>query len=129
MKHVVIRFVGIMLCLLSFNAIAQQSGGGSSELKNTCEVSGGTYTESSRGWACCWANWGCYGCLDGLCKVKCYTRRCRIVNYGTPRPSASTQEVEGLAPKGMKAPIIPKPKTAPKQEAPSAATSNKPISQ
>lgn len=103
------KLIGIILCLLSFNVFAQQSGGGSSELKNTCEVSGGTYTDSSRGWACCWADWGCYGCLDGLCKVKCYTRRCTRVNYGT-RPASNTQAVEGLAPKGMKAPIVPKPK-------------------
>jgi hypothetical protein len=44
---IAIRLIGIMLCLLAFNVFAQQSGGGGSELKNTCEVSGGTYTESS----------------------------------------------------------------------------------
>ena len=121
----IIRLTMMMLRLMSFNVYAQQAGGGGAEIKNTCEVSGGTYTESTRGWACCWADWGCYGCLDGLCKVKCYTRRCRMVNYGTSRPSSSTQAIDGLAPAGMKPPIIPKPKTAPKHEAPSTATSNK----
>lgn len=109
------RLIGVVFCLLSFNVFAQQSGGGSGELKNTCEVSGGTYTQSTSGWACCWANWGCYGCINGICKVKCHTQRCKRLNYGTPRPSSSTQEVDGLAPKGMKAPIAPLPK-APKAD-------------
>lgn len=108
-----ISVIGAILLSLSFTTYAQQSGGGG-DIENTCAVSGGTWTGSEGGnWACCWADWGCYGCVDGICKIKCHNQRCRDAN-GITRPSASTIGVDGLAPKGMKAPVIPKPKVTPK---------------
>lgn len=116
-------FLFIALTTFSLSAFAQQSGGGGSDgVKNTCEVSGGTFTGSESGnWACCWADWGCYGCVDGNCKIKCYNERCRKAN-GISRASANEQAVDGLAPKGMKAPIAPKKSKTLKQEADSHNT-------
>lgn len=99
---------------LSFPVVAQQSsGGGNGGLKDTCEISGGQWTGSESGnWACCWADWGCYGCVDGNCKIKCTTERCRKAN-SVRTLGADLIIIKGLAPAGMKAPIIPKkPKAA-----------------
>lgn len=107
-----IALLGILLFSLTFTAFAQQSGD-NSDVKNTCEVSGGTWTESGSGnWACCWADWGCYGCVDGVCKIKCYNQRCRDANNirATDTPRKNCQRIEGLAPAGSMAPIVPKPK-------------------
>jgi len=90
---------------LSLTAIAQQTSN-NSEVKNTCEVSGGTFTESASGWACCWSDWGCYGCVNSICKIKCHNERCRKAN-GLNRLAPGEQRVKGLAPAGMKAPIAP----------------------
>ncbi|STX44752.1 acetyltransferase [Legionella donaldsonii] len=95
---------------LSFNALAQQSGGsgGGEDLKGVCELSGGNWTGSETGnWACCWPDWGCYGCVDGNCKIKCHTQRCKDAN-GVGRPSTNEILLQGIAPAGMKAPIVPK---------------------
>lgn len=116
-----ISIIGLVLCIFSFPVFAQQSGD-NSEVKNTCEVSGGTWTESSNGnWACCWADWGCYGCVNGVCTIKCYNQRCRDANKirANDTPPKRYQRIEGLAPAGSLAPIAPKPK---KLKAP--ATSN-----
>lgn len=81
------------------------------DAKNTCEVSGGTWTESGNGnWACCWADWGCYGCVNNICKMKCYNQRCRDANKirATDTPRKNYQRIEGLVPAGSLAPIIPK---------------------
>lgn len=93
---------------LSCNAIAQQtSNEGSGGMKNACEVSGGTFTGSEGGnWACCWSDWGCYGCVDSHCKIKCHNDRCRKAN-GVSRSVSNASPVSGLAPTGMKAPIAP----------------------
>lgn len=108
-----ISVLGLLLLTLSFSSFAQQSGD-NSDVKNTCEVSGGTWTESGSGnWACCWADWGCYGCVDGVCKIKCYNQRCRDANKirANDTPGKNYQRIDGLAPVGKLAPIAPKPKT------------------
>lgn len=97
----------IIMSMFSVSVYAQQSDdmGG---LENTCSISGGTWTSTSGGnWACCWADWGCYGCVDSVCKIKCTTQRCRDAN-GVSRPSRKFTAVEGLAPKGMKDPVVPR---------------------
>lgn len=79
---------------------------------NTCDVSGGRWVGSETGrWACCWADWGCYGCLNGICKMKCETQRCKDDN-AQKRPGQDERAIEGLAPIGEMAPIIPE-KNAP----------------
>lgn len=92
----------MLLVGLSLTAFAKQNN---SDVKNTCEVSGGQWTESASGWACCWADWGCYGCVNNVCKMKCYNERCRKAN-GTVRPDEGVKPVKGLAPAGGKDPII-----------------------
>lgn len=102
-----------LFLICSYSAFAQQTSV-LDELKNTCEVSGGTWTESSGGnWACCWSDWGCYGCVDGVCKIKCYNQRCRDANKVRVNdiPGKNYQRIEGLAPPGSLAPIVPKLKT------------------
>jgi hypothetical protein len=102
----------LAILLFSFTAFAQQSGD-NSDVKNTCEVSGGTWTESGGGnWACCWADWGCYGCVGGVCKIKCYNQRCRDANKirATQTPGKNYLRIEGLSPAGSMSPIVPKPK-------------------
>jgi hypothetical protein len=110
MRQIVIRFIFVMLLGLSFNAFAQQSNGGGSGggMKDACEISGGTFTGSESGnWACCWSDWGCYGCVDGNCKMNCKTKRCRKAN-AMSQAGTGQQAVTGLAPSGMKAPVVPK---------------------
>lgn len=112
MKHL-ISTMTIILFILPFSLQAQQSGD-LGDLKNTCEVSGGSWTESGAGnWACCWSDWGCYGCVGGICKIKCHNQRCRDANsvrQGEPS-SPKTHAVPGLAPAGSIAPIVPKLKS------------------
>src|SRR5262245_7184357 len=105
----VIAVIVFSLCLPMHMAFGQQTsgGGGTDEVKNTCEVSGGVFTSSASGWACCWADWGCYGCVDGKCKMKCHTRKCRKANRQS-KLGPDSQAVEGLAPQGNPAPIAPK---------------------
>ncbi|CAM2917862.1 acetyltransferase [Legionella steigerwaltii] len=102
---------------LSFNAAAAPSGGGGGGgLKDSCEMSGGTFTGSEGGdWACCWSNWGCYGCIGGNCKIKCNTDKCRKANGVGSKVTSGLAPVNGLAPAGMKAPIVPKAPTKIKQ--------------
>ena len=114
MKKWISLFV-IIMSMFSVSVYAQQSDdmGG---LENTCSISGGTWTSTAGGnWACCWADWGCYGCVDGVCKIKCTTPRCRKAN-SIARPGRKFERVEGLAPAGSKGPVVPKalikPKTA-----------------
>ncbi|MDX1901260.1 MAG: hypothetical protein SFW66_04530 [Gammaproteobacteria bacterium] len=109
MKKIGIILLVLITSFFTLNAMATQNNGGdSSGVKNTCEISGGTFTGSESGnWACCWADWGCYGCVDGNCKIKCHTRRCRKAN-GIAASSSTNTTIPGLAPKGMKAPIIPR---------------------
>ncbi|WP_156812329.1 hypothetical protein [Legionella tunisiensis] len=110
MHRLFITFILIISSNLSFNALAQQSGGsgGGDDLKGVCELSGGSWTGSETGnWACCWPDWGCYGCVDDNCKIKCNTQRCKDAN-GIGRPSAHEILLQGIAPAGMKAPIVPK---------------------
>ena len=104
-----IRSMAVLLfgICLSFNVLARQSGGGSGDdLGSVCDLSGGTYTESASGWACCWSDWGCYGCTSGECKIKCHTQRCKDAN-GQARPGVGLKAIDGLASPGMKAPIVP----------------------
>jgi len=108
MLRLLTNYFLIFIFAFSLNAFAQQSGGGGNDLKDTCEISGGTWTGSSGGnWACCWADWGCYGCVDGNCKIKCTTPQCRKAN-GMGKVNSNEQRVQGLAPAGMKSPIVPR---------------------
>jgi hypothetical protein len=104
-------FMLIFLITLSFNTYARQSGGGSGDdLKGVCELAGGSWhgSESSGSWACCWADWGCYGCINKICKMTCRTDRCRKANAMSSRVNKNDTRVKGLAPAGMKAPVVPK---------------------
>lgn len=103
-----IRIIFISLILIfgfSLSAFAQQTNN-NADVKNTCEVSGGTWHESASGWACCWSDWGCYGCTNGICKIKCHNARCRRAN-GLSRVAPGQQRINGLAPAGMADPIVP----------------------
>lgn len=104
-----ISVITMILLILSLSSHAQQSGD-LGDLKNTCEVSGGSWTESGGGnWACCWSDWGCYGCVSGICKIKCHNQRCRDANsvrQGESTPPR-THAVKGLAPAGSLAPVVP----------------------
>lgn len=105
-------FILLILFALSVNtAFARQSGGGGpgdEGLKGVCELAGGSWhgSESSGSWACCWADWGCYGCINNVCKMTCRTERCRKANTASRVQKGDTR-IKGLAPAGMKAPIVP----------------------
>lgn len=104
--------LGSYFFIFSLPVFAQQTHN-LDELKNTCEVSGGTWTETGSGnWACCWSDWGCYGCANNVCKINCYNQRCRDANKirANDRPPKNYQRIPGLAPAGKLAPIAPKPK-------------------
>ncbi|KTC86987.1 hypothetical protein [Legionella brunensis] len=108
MSKFFIIFVMLIGYVLAPSAIARQSGGSGEDLKGVCELSGGRWVGSEGGnWACCWANWGCYGCVDGVCKMKCDTQRCRKANSAA-RPGTGEITIKGLAPANNKAPIVPK---------------------
>ncbi len=113
MRRIILNCLFLLILALPFSVNAQQNNGGSSDgVKNTCEVSGGTFTGSEGGnWACCWSDWGCYGCVDGNCKMQCRTTRCRKANAAA-RPS-NAQPVRGLSPTGAKPPVAPLPKVTP----------------
>lgn len=121
MKRIISIFI-LLAFLFPLNSQAQANV--MDELKNTCEVSGGTWTESGGGnWACCWSDWGCYGCVGGVCKIKCHNQRCRDANQIRPGNSTPTNPklhaIEGLAPAGSMAPVIPTSKL-PKVKQPGA---------
>ncbi|KTD20978.1 acetyltransferase [Legionella lansingensis] len=99
-------FLFVVLFGLSFNLCARQQGGGD-DLKGVCELAGGTWTGNEGGnWACCWADWGCYGCYNGVCKMQCRTKRCRDANrMRAAKPG--TKSLKELAPAGKIAPIVP----------------------
>lgn len=106
MNRIGMVFLFLFTFGFSFNLYAQQSGGGD-DLKGVCELAGGTWTGSESGnWACCWSNWGCYGCVNGACKMQCRTQRCKDANK-IRKPGSGTKQVKGLAPAGLKAPIAP----------------------
>lgn len=114
------RILAILLFTIGIgftsSVTAQQSGGGIEGLDGVCSMSGGEWTSTSSGnWACCWADWGCYGCVNGVCKIKCTTQRCRKAN-AIGKAQKDEAKVKGLAPKGMKAPIAPKKSNAPTQQ-------------
>lgn len=101
---------GLLLSLcLPLQSLAKQNsgGGGGEDLKGVCELSGGEWHGSeSSNWACCWPDWGCYGCVNGHCKMKCDTQRCKDAN-STLNPGAGQIKLKQIAPGGMLAPIIP----------------------
>ncbi|CEK09349.1 hypothetical protein [Legionella hackeliae] len=111
------KFFVIAILLMSWafapNALSRQSGGSGEDLKGVCELSGGRWVGSEGGnWACCWADWGCYGCVDSVCKMKCDTQRCKKAN-GMARPSSTDLIIiKGLAPANSKSPIVPKKNAA-----------------
>ena len=107
MNRYIIILISLLFCGATFNAFARPASGGSGGVKDTCEISGGTFTGSEGGnWACCWSNWGCYGCVDGNCKIKCHTSRCRKENSAR-KINEGESIVKGLALPGMKAPVAP----------------------
>lgn len=94
---------------------AQDTGGGSnSDMKSVCELAGGSFTGGTEGsWACCWDNWGCAGCQQGVCKVKCETQRCRKAN-GQARLQSRNTRIQGFKKFGI-APVVPKLSAKPKE--------------
>lgn len=96
----------LTLGLFMQNALAQQTDEG---LDQVCDLSGGSWHTSASGWACCWNNWGCYGCTSGNCLMNCKTPKCRKAN-AMNTVTSGYKEIPGLAPNAMKAPIIPSPK-------------------
>lgn len=89
---------------LSFqNALAQNNDEG---LDEVCGLTQGSWHTSASGWACCWSNWGCYGCTNGNCLMNCRTPKCKKAN-GMSRAPSGRMAVPELAPFGMKAPIVP----------------------
>lgn len=106
MKHITL-LIGVLISLcLPINSLAAQNNGGE-DLKGVCELSGGEWHGSeSSNWACCWPDWGCYGCVDSHCKMKCDTARCKKAN-ATLNPGSGLIKLKQLAPGGMLAPIIP----------------------
>lgn len=113
MKRLILS--SILFFILPLSTFAAPSSGGSGGLQDACEISGGTFTGSESGnWACCWPDWGCYGCVDNNCKIKCNTARCRDANgqaavntNGKTVPGTKVSSVKGLAPKGMRNPVVP----------------------
>jgi hypothetical protein len=109
-KLLTLIFISI-LSLFSQNIYAQQNN--DEGLDQVCGLASGKWHTSASGWACCWSNWGCYGCTGGNCVMKCDTTRCRKAN-GMSRIVGEGKrefvELNDLAPQGKKAPIIPKPK-------------------
>lgn len=103
------KWILSIFALISFNVFAAPSGGtDSTGVKNTCEISGGTFTGSESGnWACCWSNWGCYGCHSGNCGMTCRTQKCRDANAAKVNGSSSGVKIKGLAPANMNAPYVP----------------------
>lgn len=105
--------VSVVFFLFIGSVSAQQSGGGD-DLKGVCELSGGEWTGVESGnWACCWPQWGCYGCVSGQCKMKCNTQRCRRANgmlSGTGTDTTGTIKLKAIVPAGSIAPVVPKPK-------------------
>ncbi|WP_367607435.1 acetyltransferase [Legionella sp. W05-934-2] len=74
-------FVFLFILLSNPLYSAPNTGGTNSDMKGVCELAGGTFTSTVEGtWACCWDNWGCYGCIQSVCKMKCHTQRCRRAN-------------------------------------------------
>lgn len=81
-------------------------------MQQACEISGGSFIGSENGnWACCWDDWGCYGCVDGKCKIKCNTARCKKANGMTKlrdgEHPVTGSAVKGLVQPGERAPVAP----------------------
>ncbi|ASQ47334.1 hypothetical protein [Legionella clemsonensis] len=118
MSKCVILLILLTSWTFATSTLARQAGGGE-DLKGVCELAGGRWVGSESGnWACCWDNWGCYGCVDSVCKMKCDTQRCRKAN-GMARPDSNNEVIiKGLAPANSKAPIVPKKKVIIKNPSP-----------
>lgn len=108
MSRLWIYLAVVCVLLFSNSVFARQSGGGGGDdLEGVCELAGGTWTGSESGnWACCWQDWGCYGCHSGVCKMQCRTKRCRDANR-VRKAGRGTTSVKGLVAPGAKAPIVP----------------------
>ncbi len=105
-----IRFVTLFLiALLGLFSQAAFSQNNDEGLDQVCSLSGGKWHTSASGWACCWSNWGCYGCTNGDCVMACRTKKCKNAN-STRALSENEFELNEIAPKGTKAPIVPKRK-------------------
>lgn len=109
LKFFSICFIALF-SLFSQNIYAQQNN--DEGLDEVCSLSSGKWHTAASGWACCWSNWGCYGCTGGSCVMKCETTRCRKANGMSRTINQGKQQyvqLNDLAPRGKKAPIIPKP--------------------
>lgn len=93
---------------------APNTGGDTNEdMKGVCELAGGTFTSTIEGnWACCWDDWGCAGCIQGVCTVKCHTERCRKANGQSAVIQPGQIKVKGFSHFGME-PVVPKVSTQP----------------
>lgn len=78
-------------------------------LEDVCIMAGGKFTSTPNGdWACCWDNWGCAGCSNGICKVKCHTQRCRRANGQIRQASPGQRKTGVFHPFGIDTIVIPK---------------------
>lgn len=102
LKIILIVFMG----LFAQSVFSQNNDDG---LDEVCGLSSGKWHKSASGWACCWSNWGCYGCTGGNCGMTCRTTRCKNANgMSISKVSTKNTVVKGLAPQGMKDPIVPR---------------------
>ncbi|VEG90452.1 acetyltransferase [Legionella spiritensis] len=108
MNRIIAGIVVPFLLIIAVSGMAQQQSGGNGDLQGACQLSGGQWISGDSGnWACCWADWGCYGCVDGVCKMKCHTVRCKKDNGQAVKPGNGEMRVKGLVPEGMVAPVVP----------------------
>lgn len=94
-----------------FYAFAEQASAAKTndDMKEACEISAGIFTVKANGdWSCCWEDWGCYGCIAKMCKIKCNTTKCKKANgISEELDDKKAKEVKGLAPAGSKPPVAP----------------------
>lgn len=125
MNRIFYRILLTVCLFAAFQSVYARPAGGGMSLKDVCQLSGGNWSGSESGsWSCCWPDWGCYSCANNVCKMKCSTQRCKNAN-AIGKAAPGERKIEGLAPRGKKAPIAPK--LSPKEKGP--ATSKRPPSE
>ena len=111
MKGIRISIILFCTSLLFSNVHAAGNQGTNKDMKQMCDVLGGTFTSTIEGnWSCCFPDWGCAGCIQKICKIKCETQRCRRANgqaalqAGHTKPEHIKVKFEG---KGLQM-VVPK---------------------
>lgn len=122
-----LRMAGVFfLFLFSLVSIhvyaAPNTGASNAEMKDVCQLAGGTFTSTIEGnWACCWDNWGCYGCVQGVCKMKCHTQRCRRANGQSAVLQPGEVKIKGKFGTDI---VVPKVSTQPSSSNPKQIKNN-----